>query len=154
MVPGKGGDRFVRLVAAAGVRGTMLGDGPLRARWEALARRCGADVTFAGWRPPGEVRDALGSHDLLLCLPRTPEGLGLVALEAAARGVPVVGCDVGGLAEAVGPGILLEAPDDASSSVDAIRATWSPRLGEACWEHVRAHHGVAKLVAQLEAGAL
>jgi len=80
------------------------------------------------------------------------EGLGLVLLEAAARGVPAIGCSTGGVPEALGPGLLLGDPD--APDGDEINA-WL--LGDGRGEHARtwvqAHHGPARCLAVLE-GAL
>jgi len=152
MVDGKGGDRFLRMVAEAGAQADLLGDGPLRGRWEALADRLGARARFHGWVGSDRVEQALEHADLLVLTPRASEGLGLVLLEAAARGVPVVGCDVGGVAEAVGPGLLLPRPDDPVDSAGRIVAWWSPAQGEAAWAHHRQRHASARTVAVLQAG--
>ncbi|MCQ9156288.1 glycosyltransferase [Acidomonas methanolica] len=86
----------------------IIGEGPLRARLEALARACGVGerVSFLGARPHAEVT-AWMRRSAMLVLPsvRTPggrvEGLGLVLLEAAATGLPVVGTRSGGIPESM-----------------------------------------------------
>ncbi|MCB9687361.1 MAG: glycosyltransferase family 4 protein [Alphaproteobacteria bacterium] len=144
---GKGGDRFVRWVARAGVRGLMVGDGPELEAWRRLARVVGARIRFTGALRRDEVRALISVVDLV-CLPAraTPdgmeEGLGLVLLEAAAAGVPAVGTAVGGVPEALGPaGLVVEEPDDAGRAVAAIRAWWSRERGEQAWAWCRAVHG-------------
>lgn len=156
--PLKGGDRFLRLVAAAGVEGVILGDGPERPAWERLAREVGARAQFLGEVPREQVPDVLRTLDLAVLLPRTDgeggaEGLGLALLEAAAVGVPVVGCRTGGVPEAVGPGLLLGDPDDPRRSAAEILAWWRPDRGEAQRAWLRAHHGVDRLVGALRAAA-
>ena len=71
------------------------------------------------------------------------EGLGLVLLEAAARGVPAIGCYTGGVPEAVGPGLLLRDPDN--PDIKEIR-TWlrDTTTGAKALAWVRQHHGPAK----------
>jgi colanic acid/amylovoran biosynthesis glycosyltransferase len=153
--PLKGGDRFVRLVAEAGVEGTVVGDGPERGAWESLASRVGARVRFVGRRPRAELPALYRAHDLVMLVPREDadgtggEGLGLVLLEGAAHGVPGVGCRTGGVPEALGPGLLLDDPDDAVGSVEAIRRWWRPGLGSAARGFLAATHGTARLAAQL-----
>jgi glycosyltransferase involved in cell wall biosynthesis len=139
----KGGDRFVRICAAARARGVVVGDGPARASWEALAARLGADVTFTGSLDAAGVRGVLLASDLVFLLPRGPEGLGLTLIEGAALGVPAVGCRAGGVPEAVGPGLVLDDPDDAAASAQAIRAWWLPAAGEQAWTWCRDTHGTA-----------
>jgi phosphatidylinositol alpha-1,6-mannosyltransferase len=151
----KGGDRFVRWVAAAGARGVVVGDGPARGGWETLAARLGADVRFLGGLGRDGVRRVLGEVDLVVSCPRArpdgsgAEGLGLVALEAAAVGVPAVGCDVGGVREALGPGLCVPDPDDAARCARAIARWWTPHRGRDAWAWCRAHHGVVRTVDRL-----
>ncbi|MBX2798135.1 MAG: glycosyltransferase family 4 protein [Myxococcales bacterium] len=158
-VANKGGDRFVRLVAAAGVNGVVIGDGPARPAWERLALQLGARVRFVGDVPHARVAGYLEQLDLLCLLPRCDadgrgaEGLGFSLIEAAALGVPAVGCTVGGVPEAVGPGLLLEDPDDAEASAAEIGDWWSPERGREAWAWCRANHGSDRCVDLLE-GAL
>lgn len=154
-VPSKGGDRFVRLVAAARARGVVVGDGPDRARWEGLARRLHADVRFAGALPRDQVLEQLGAGGVAFLLSRPDprgagEGLGLALLEAASRGVPVVGCRTGGIPEAVGPGLVLDDPDDVRGSVGAIEAWWRPDRGREAHAWLARVHGAARFRATLE----
>ena len=156
--PLKGGDRFVRWVAAAGARGVVVGDGPALASWRDLARALGADVTFLGERPSAEIPAVWAGAGLLVLAPRAApdgsgaEGLGLVAIEAAGAGVPAVGCRTGGVPEAVGPGLVVDDPDDAARCAAQIRAWWTPDRGAAAQAWCRAHHGVGRTVDAL-AGA-
>ncbi|MBB2201312.1 glycosyltransferase [Gluconacetobacter tumulisoli] len=84
----------------------IIGDGPLRGRLEALARALGigGQVTFLGAQPYARVLQAMRAATMLV-LPSVytttgrVEGLGMVLLEAAATGVPVVGSRVGGIPE-------------------------------------------------------
>lgn len=81
----------------------MVGDGPDRDDAEEEARTLGVDrdVHFLG--KIEQVAPLLASADLFL-LPSNRESFGLSALEALASGVPVIGCDVGGLPEVVREG--------------------------------------------------
>lgn len=88
------------------VRCIIVGDGPDRAAAEEHAREHTLDVTFTGHLPPEEVDVVLRSSRLLVAPSRRAEdgdseGLGMVFLEAAARGVPAVAYDHGGVSEAV-----------------------------------------------------
>ncbi len=156
--PLKGGDRFVRMVAAAGVQGTVVGDGPELGAWRALAASTGAAVRFTGRLDRQALTSLVAEHDLALLLPRAAangagaEGLGLVLLEAAAAGLAVVGCRTGGVPEAIGAGLTLDDPDDAAGSAAQILAWWTPGRGAACRAWLEGHHGPARLAAALRSG--
>ncbi len=69
---------------------TFVGDGPERRR---LQRRfSGLPVVFAGSRPAAEVADAYRTADAVI-MPSRTETVGLVLLEAAACGAPIVAAD-------------------------------------------------------------
>jgi N-acetyl-alpha-D-glucosaminyl L-malate synthase BshA len=78
----------------------MVGDGPERseAEDEAYLRGVTEHVHFLG--KIESVAPLLASADLFL-LPSEKESFGLSALEALASGVPVIGCETGGLPEVV-----------------------------------------------------
>ena len=67
--------------------------------------------------PRAEAVDIIRTARALVLTPRVnsagigAEGLGLCMLEAASVGVPSIGCNIGGVPEALGPGLLLEDPD-------------------------------------------
>jgi len=94
-----------------GVRLVIIGDGPLRARLEALAASLGARerVEFLGALPHADVLAWIRKAAMLV-LPgiRTStgreEGLGMVLLEAAATGLPIIGSRVGGIPECIHDG--------------------------------------------------
>ncbi|MBM3319451.1 MAG: N-acetyl-alpha-D-glucosaminyl L-malate synthase BshA [Candidatus Eisenbacteria bacterium] len=98
----------VRLLArvreATGAQLLLVGDGPERVPCRILAEELGVQdrIHFLGNRIA--VHRILPFADLLL-LPSTVESFGLVALEAMASGVPVVGYDGGGLPEVVRNGV-------------------------------------------------
>ncbi|HEX9188111.1 MAG TPA: glycosyltransferase [Vicinamibacteria bacterium] len=105
LVPAKAPEVFLRALAlalprVAGLRGLVVGDGPLRPEAEAEARRLGiADrVVFAGLRD--DVASLLPGLDALVFSSRR-EGLSMAMLEAMAAGVPVVATAVGGTPELV-----------------------------------------------------
>jgi glycosyltransferase involved in cell wall biosynthesis len=153
--PRKGGDRFVRWVAAAGVEGTVIGDGPEILAWQSIAVECGARVRFTGRLAHAAVNQVYAAADLVVLAPRADtdgvgaEGLGLTLLEAAAVGVPGVGCRTGGVPEAVGPGLLVDEPDDAEACVAQIAAWWTPERGMDAYRALSAAHGVKRTVAAL-----
>ncbi len=90
------------------VRLLIIGDGPLRRPLHALAAALGvADrVEFQGALPHAQVLASMRKAAMLV-LPgiRTAtgreEGLGMVLLEAAATGIPVIGSRVGGIPECI-----------------------------------------------------
>jgi glycosyltransferase involved in cell wall biosynthesis len=85
----------------------IVGDGPERARLEALARSLGLEATvqFVGSVPREQIEAELVSPWALVAPSIWAEPLGLTALEAIVRGVPVVASATGGFAETVQPGV-------------------------------------------------
>ena len=79
---------------------TMIGDGPLLAKVKAEAVRLGIleRIDFRGWASAEEVSAAMGDSDILL-IPSLSEGLPMVAVEALAHGLAIVGSRIGGLAD-------------------------------------------------------
>jgi glycosyltransferase involved in cell wall biosynthesis len=131
----KGGDLLIRAAADASrrignqIRLTMVGDGPQRRRWEALALRLGVSCAFVGWQRGDDRWQWLrGVH--LLAVPSTwPEPFGLVGLEAAAFGVPAIAFDVGGIREWLRPGengyLVGGDPPRASALADGLVAAFT-----------------------------
>jgi glycogen(starch) synthase len=129
-----------------GVRLVLAGDGSYRPRLEALAEEVGVAgrVVWTGWLEHAPLRALLSVAGAVLATPRY-EPFGLVARQAQAAGAPVVVTDVGGLAEAVDPGVtgLRVAAgdvDDLAAQVGTLLA--DPRrataLGEAGRDAARA----------------
>jgi phosphatidyl-myo-inositol dimannoside synthase len=111
-------------------RWVVLGDGPLRPRYERLARELGiaTAVDFIGAGADAE-RDAWLRRAHVFAMPtrlpdgeRGGEGFGIVYLEAAAHGLPVVAANAGGATDAVDPGAtgLLVDPADHREVADAL----------------------------------
>ncbi len=94
---------FASVHEQTGAQLLLLGDGPERVPCRILAEELGiqSQIHFLGNQTT--VQDVLPLADLLL-LPSTVESFGLVALEAMACGVPVVGYEGGGLPEVVRQG--------------------------------------------------
>lgn len=116
-------DRRPRLVVAGG---TSPGHDDYAAGLRALAEGSGARVEFLPARSRPATADLLAGADLLL-VPSHSETFGLVALEAAASGTPVVAAASGGLVEAVADGVsgvLLPGrdPERWASAIDCLRA--------------------------------
>jgi phosphatidylinositol alpha-1,6-mannosyltransferase len=117
MVPRKGQDTLIHawpLVLATTPDATLLlvGDGPYRSRLERMARHLGVDgsVVFTGAPSRAELPGYFDAGDVFAMPCRTRrrgldvEGLGMVFLEAAATGLPVVGGDSGNSADAIRDG--------------------------------------------------
>ncbi|HEX4436222.1 MAG TPA: glycosyltransferase [Solirubrobacteraceae bacterium] len=88
------------------VRGTVIGDGPLRESTELESKRLGLSVSFLGWKEPWW--GAVDNVDCLL-LTANVEGFANVLVEAAAAGIPSVASSRAlGVADAIVPGITGE----------------------------------------------
>lgn len=102
----------------------VIGDGPDRMAFEALARDSGLGerVRFVGSVPQAELREYYGAADALV-LASSREGWPNVLLEAMACGTPVVATDVGGVSEVVAApeaGLIIE-ERSATAVVGALR---------------------------------
>ena len=135
VTPGKGHD--VLLHALSGLRdlawrcvcvGSLTRDAVWAARTLRLAQQIGLDdrVEFPGARVGPALAASYAGADALVLATRA-ESYGMVATEALARGIPVIGSEVGGLPETVGrtadgrvPGLLV-APGDAAALAHALR---------------------------------
>jgi phosphatidylinositol alpha-mannosyltransferase len=108
--PRNGVDRVIR--AWVGVRrlGTdarliVVGDGPLRPRYEAMVPAdLRADAHFVGFVPGPERKDYYASSDLLIC-PAVGGTFGIIVLEAMAAGCAVVAADTPGFRNVMRDGV-------------------------------------------------
>ena len=109
-----------------GLRLVIAGRGSQRDDLEALARRrrVSRAVTFVGWLPRRELRALAAVADVVV-VPSLYEPFGLVALEAAAAGAPLVVARTGGLAHLVRDDItgLTFVAEDVAGLADAVTAT-------------------------------
>jgi glycosyltransferase involved in cell wall biosynthesis len=132
----KGGDLLIRAVHHATarlgrtIRLTMIGDGPRRSEWEALASSLTLPCVFTGWKV-GAERWPLVRGASVVAIPSVwPEPFGLVGLEAGALGVPAVAVDVGGIREWLRDGengIAVAAPATPRSLGDALASVLGDR---------------------------
>lgn len=117
LVPRKGVDLLIRALpyvrrAVPDAHVLVAGDGPHRRELENLARQLSVDdrVVFAGSVPESELPAAYDAMDVFALPTHTRrwgvdvEGLGIVFLEAAAAGVPILVGDSGGSVDAVRDG--------------------------------------------------
>ncbi len=139
----KGVDRVLRLGARLGRPVTVVGDGPERPHLEALAADLGVDARFTGALRPERIP---WDGAWAVCLfsradddGTGAEGLGLVLLEGAARGIPAIGTRVGGIPEAAD--VVIDDPDRDPIPTLPSRAAVRARVAD--------HHGTAALVATL-----
>lgn len=102
---------------------TIIGDGELMDTLRSLVIECGVEsqVHLPGFH--SGIVQALDECDCFL-LPSLSEGFGIAAVEALARGLPVIASDAGALPEVVGP----LGPDWIVSATD--RPAWARRLRE------------------------
>lgn len=131
---------FARVREEMPAKLVMVGEGPEldAARRQAQRENMGRDVYFLGQRD--EVAPLLSAADILL-LPSEKESFGLVALEAMACGVPVVGTRAGGIPEVVEHGItgFLSAVGDVEEMArGALDLLQSPALWNAFSDAARA----------------
>jgi glycosyltransferase involved in cell wall biosynthesis len=145
LVDYKGFDVLLRACARLKERGrrtrcTILGDGPERARLEALRNRLALQdcVTLGGERKQNEVARLMAAADLFV-LASVPghdgqqDGIPIVLMEAMALGVPVVSSKLSGIPELVMDNRtgLLVAPGDGEHLASAIeRMLGDPELAE------------------------
>jgi glycosyltransferase involved in cell wall biosynthesis len=118
---------FARLHAEApSAQLRIVGEGAQRSQLEQRARALGlgSAVTFTGWLPPAAVEQQLSDAWALVAPSLWAEPLGLVALEAIVRGVPVLASRSGGFSETVEHGIsgLLFPNGDVDALLDHLRA--------------------------------
>ena len=135
VTPVKGADVLLEALA-------MIRDLPARCTWvgsltrdrdyvQALRRqllesRLADRLCLAGPRVGKDLDAAYAAADVLV-LPSRAESYGMVVTEALARGLPVIGSDVGGVAEALGVGAdgarpgLLVPPDEPRALAAALR---------------------------------
>ncbi|MCO5167996.1 MAG: glycosyltransferase [Planctomycetes bacterium] len=135
IVPEKGLDVLIAALAlrpALDARLTVIGAAPAPACGYSreVARRAAQDPRIA-LRPAVDRRGLatlFSAHHALVVPSRTLETGPLVALEAAAAGVPVIGTALGGLAELVRHGVdgLLVPPDAPAALARAIEAMSAP----------------------------
>jgi glycogen(starch) synthase len=108
-----------------GVRLVIAGSGTHESELRTLARslRLGRSAVFAG-QLTGDELAALGAAADVALVPSIYEPFGMVALEAAAAGTPLVVADTGGLREFVDPGVtgLRFATEDVAGLADAVSA--------------------------------
>jgi glycosyltransferase involved in cell wall biosynthesis len=117
----------------------LAGDGPERAVCEQMVQRLGLRerVRFLGHR--SDVPALLTACDVFL-MPSQTEGLPIAAIEAMAAGCPVVGFDVGGMAEVVEHrrnGVLVPANDTEAFVAAVLELVGNGSLRQQFARHAR-----------------
>jgi colanic acid/amylovoran biosynthesis glycosyltransferase len=173
LVEKKGTRHLVRAFASISdrfpqARLVVIGDGPLRSSLQELAAalKVADRIDWLGARPHTEVKHWL-SRASVFCLPSCTagsgdaEGLGIVLLEAAASGVPVVGTRHGGIPEAVidgTSGILVGEgdPESLAEALDALLSSHTLRrqFGQQGRAFVRSRFNIAYQTGLLESDYL
>jgi len=102
----------------------IAGTGPEEARLHRLADQLAPGrVRFLGLVPKSEIHELMLAASVVVVPSRWYENQPMVVLEALARGVPVVGSELGGLPELVRPGMTgeLVPPDDPAALAAGLR---------------------------------
>jgi glycogen(starch) synthase len=122
---------LIRDELPAGWRWLIVGRGSEETTLHAaiVAAGLAANVTLVGALPDDEVQSLLAAADLAL-IPSRYEGSSLTALEALARGLPVVATAVGGLPDKVLPGEtgFLAPTADPDALAVTLRAALAARI--------------------------
>ena len=146
LIARKGLDHLVRAVAAAaqdepGITLRLVGSGPEEGRLRALADDLGAPVEFAGFVDQPGLPAQYADADVF-AFPTLDDPFGLVLLEAAAAGVPLLASQHGGATTDLvvdgRNGFVCEPTDEARWTKHLVRLAHDPllrmRLGRAAHE--------------------
>ena len=104
LTPQKNLASLIRACAMTGHALTIYGKGDLEGELKALAKECGADVTFGGMVANEDLVDRLSEHDAFI-LPSFHEGLPKVLIEAMASGMLCIGSNIPGITDLVEDGV-------------------------------------------------
>lgn len=138
LVREKGVDVLLRAMAMLAaerraIRLRVIGDGPERARLEALSAALGLEgvVEFAGWQGGDALDEALSGVAAVVMPSIWEETAGFSAIEAMWRGRAVVAAATGGLAELVADaGLLFEAGSAEALAAALRRLVAEPELAD------------------------
>jgi glycosyltransferase involved in cell wall biosynthesis len=149
--------RLAKAAAEHPWRLLVVGDGPARPTVEALLAPLGSNrVRLAGAVPPEALPAFYRAADVF-AFPGLGEALGLVYLEAAAAGLPIVACQGPGPEFMVPPEGGLLTPPNAEAFAEALRDLLDhpcqrERLGRAARAFVEGERTTAHLAARLRDG--
>lgn len=126
----------------------IAGSGPDQSKINDLSEKLGVSslVFFSGW--VDDIQSWMSSIDLIV-VPSRAESFGMVVLEAAAYGYPVIASDVDGPASQITDGVdgwLVKPNDPAGLAAKMIRVLESPNSWTSIREkaHSRAHNYLMK----------
>ena len=149
-------------LAAIGALGLVAGDPAVgheqtAADLDRLAAELGVGDRLLRMGFREDVETVLGAADALVVPSTRPEPLGLVALEGAVAGLPVVASNHGGVTEIVHDGTTghLVAPGDAGELATAVRSlaedpARSEEMGRAGSREVSARFGLERMLEELQ----
>ncbi|WP_199688092.1 glycosyltransferase family 4 protein [Noviherbaspirillum sedimenti] len=155
----KGVATFVRAVAAAGVRGWIVGTGPEEQKLRALAESNGANIQFLGYQQGTKLFRILSAARALVLPSELYENAPVSIMEAYALERPVIGADIGGIPELIREnetGAMFPSGDhlalaDKLRQFDAMSQTQIHTMGKAgrVWmeNEFTARHYLARLLA-------
>lgn len=114
-----------------GIRLVVAGDGPLLDYVQARAQEFDGCITVLGRVAESEVAVLMGSARLLVMPSEWYEGFPMTAVEAYARGLPIVASEIGSLAELVQDGVTgaLFPPGDSAALAARIHELNSDEVG-------------------------
>ncbi len=127
LVPHKGVDKLLLAAAAArtlhpGIRVVVVGTGPEEGRLRALAGKLGLEVEFAGFVDHDGMPERYAEADVF-AFPTLDDPFGIVLLEAAASGLPLIASPHGGatwdLIENESCGLVVD-PSDTGAFASAL----------------------------------
>ena len=119
LTPVKGVDIFLRAIEGTHEPVWIIGDGPEKARLEALAHKLNISCTFWGFRT--DICELMNRSKIVV-LPSRNEGFGLTLLEAMACGTPVIGRKTGGIPEIITGenGLLFEREEELHQKIRTL----------------------------------
>jgi glycosyltransferase involved in cell wall biosynthesis len=122
LVPYKRIDQAVAACSQSGRRLIVIGEGPERARLEAMG---GSSVQFLGWQPDDVIREHYRRCRALLF--PGEEDFGIVPIEALACGMPVIALGRGGVAETVDQKVGMTYGEPTTAGLTAAILDWEAK---------------------------
>lgn len=106
----------------------LVGDGVLRREVEASIKERGIDLRVRLLGEISDVRPVLAASELTVLASTSVETFSIAMLESMSMGVPVVATNIGGLGEAIDPGVTGELVE--AGSVDALYRVLNAMLSD------------------------